>query len=79
MHPNCDRENCQGCSGRYLCGCLGVTEEAIVEAIASGSVRSIHDLRRSTGAGTGCTACLPRLRQVFERYALGTAVVAVAG
>jgi bacterioferritin-associated ferredoxin len=78
MKPNCGREDCQGCSGHYLCNCLRVTEEAVVEAIAGGSVRSFRDLHAATGAGTGCTACHSRLQQVFERYALSMAV-AVAG
>lgn len=79
MKPDCGRENCQGCSGHYLCNCLRVTEEAVVAAILAGRVQQFRDLHAATGAGTGCTACHSRLEQVFERYSLGTATVAVAG
>lgn len=46
-----------------VCHCLQVTESTIHEAVASGAVRSLCDLRRHTGAGGGCSACHLRLRR----------------
>ena len=79
MNQTCLRDNCEACPGRFVCYCLGVTEEAVVEAICSGAVRDVRDLRDSTGAGDGCTACHQRLRSLIERYALTMAPVAAAG
>jgi NAD(P)H-nitrite reductase large subunit len=81
MKPTCHRESCDGCTGRLVCRCLQVTEEALIAALATNDVRSVNDLRACTGAGDGCTACHQVLRRYLERYALGMAPqpVAVAG
>jgi bacterioferritin-associated ferredoxin len=51
-----------------VCRCLGVRESHIREAVASGTVRSIRDLRFLTGAGDGCMACHRRLRDLIEYH-----------
>ena len=76
MNPTCGRDNCEGCPGRYLCHCLGVTEEAVLDALATGSVRNVRDLRSATGAGDGCMACHGRLRQYIERHSLNMVAIA---
>jgi bacterioferritin-associated ferredoxin len=71
MNPNCSRDVCDGCPGRFVCACLQITEETVLNALASGNVRSVRDLRAATGAGEGCTCCHQQLRQYVERHALG--------
>ena len=55
-------DRCDTCPGRLACHCLGVTEEAVLEAVAVLGATSVNELRRLTGAGDGCTACHQRLR-----------------
>jgi bacterioferritin-associated ferredoxin len=70
MHANCYLGNCGDCRGNFVCHCLKVTEEALLEVLRSGSIRSVRELREQTGAGDGCTACHARLRTYIERHAL---------
>jgi bacterioferritin-associated ferredoxin len=60
-------ERCATCPGRLACHCLGVTEEAVLEAATVLGASTINDLRRLTGAGDGCTACHQRLRLLLVR------------
>ena len=60
--PACHGDACATCSGQYVCHCLHVTEEMVIEAIAAGAT-TIVELRRNTLAGEGCTACHRRLRE----------------
>jgi bacterioferritin-associated ferredoxin len=60
-------ERCDTCPGRLACHCLGVTEEAVLEAASLSGAATINDLRRLTGAGDGCTACHQRLRLLLVR------------
>ena len=55
-------DRCNACPGRLACHCLGVTEEAVLEAATVLGASTVNDLRRLTGAGDGCTACHQRLR-----------------
>lgn len=50
-----------------LCHCLQITVGEVRQAVASGEVRSLCDIRQQTGAGTGCTACHRRIRQFLEQ------------
>ena len=63
--PCCDGSRCQDCPGDYVCNCLKVTEEMVLDAVAGGA-RSIRDLRRIIGAGDGCTACHARLNTYIQ-------------
>ena len=47
----------------YVCDCLEVTECALLETLARSRIRTLPDLRRTIGAGDGCTACHDLLRQ----------------
>jgi bacterioferritin-associated ferredoxin len=51
-------------SERILCRCLQVTETTVVAAVASCAIRDLRDLRRKTGAGTGCNGC----HRLLSRY-----------
>lgn len=50
-----------------LCRCLQVTESAVVDAIAVSSLSSVKEICCETGAGGGCTACHPRLRELLSQ------------
>jgi bacterioferritin-associated ferredoxin len=63
----CHTRNCDDCPGRVVCHCLQVTEEMLLEALASLDLRSVKDIRQHTGAGEGCTACHRRLGAYLER------------
>jgi len=41
-----------------LCRCLGISEDEVVTAIQVFDLETVGDVRRCTGAGTGCTSCL---------------------
>ncbi len=69
MDSSCTRESCDGCPAEFLCHCLQVTEEAVVEAVTRFGLQTIHDVRRHTGAGDGCTACHRRIRQIVQDLA----------
>jgi bacterioferritin-associated ferredoxin len=55
-----------------VCHCLEVSEERVLEVLATCEVRTVNDIRRHTGAGDGCTACHRRLKDFLENpnYAL---------
>jgi NAD(P)H-nitrite reductase large subunit len=55
------------CSDRIVCGCLQVTELELVEALSMEEVRDLKDVRRHTGAGSGCMACHRLIRMYLER------------
>ena len=40
-----------------MCRCLQVTEEEVVTMIAALGLRTVHEVKRVTGAGDGCTCC----------------------
>jgi bacterioferritin-associated ferredoxin len=66
---SCRSDSCpSGCGLRYICHCLRVTEEILVEAFANRDIRTLMDLRRHTGAGDGCMACHRRLAGYLERH-----------
>ena len=50
----------------YVCDCLEVTECALLETLSKSHIRTLRDLRRTIGAGDGCTACHDLLRQYLE-------------
>jgi bacterioferritin-associated ferredoxin len=55
-----------------------VTESALVELITTLELRSVKDVRRHTGAGTGCMCCHARIREFVERHAAAP-LAAIAG
>jgi bacterioferritin-associated ferredoxin len=50
----------------YVCACLQITEQQLLNTLSSEPVCSLRDLRRTIGAGDGCTACHDVLRQYLE-------------
>lgn len=61
--------HCGSCPARIVCRCLKITEDAVIEAIVAGGVSNVRELRRCTGAGQGCTACLRRLQLLIQEHA----------
>ena len=55
------------CSDQIVCRCLRVTEWELVEALDTEEVRDLKDVRRLTGAGSGCMACHRRIKMYLER------------
>lgn len=66
--------DCTACSTRVLCHCLQVTEETVVDALASLGITTLRELRQHTGAGDGCTGCHHLLRKYLKDYAPAGAV-----
>ena len=51
----------------YVCECLKVTTRQVAAAIRCGKVCSVGEIASCTGAGSGCNACHPVLREMLER------------
>jgi bacterioferritin-associated ferredoxin len=64
------------CGLRMICRCLRVTEQVLVEAFASGDIRTLKDIRSHTGAGDGCMACHQRLKSYLDRFTVPAALAA---
>ena len=58
---------------RIVCPCLRVTERQVLAALAQRDIRTLHELRKATGAGEGCTACHAALRQLLDRHGADSA------
>jgi NAD(P)H-nitrite reductase large subunit len=54
---------------KIICNCLKVTAGTVIEALGSGCVRTLGDLKRETGAGDGCMACHRALRRYLDQNA----------
>ena len=50
----------------FVCACLQITECQLLETLSSSNVQTLRDLRRTIGAGDGCTACHDLLQQYLE-------------
>ena len=48
----------------YVCGCLQITEHQLLLTLATKNSWTIRDIRKTIGAGDGCTAC----HHVLKRY-----------
>ena len=48
----------------YVCGCLQITEHQLLSTLATKNIWTIRDIRKTIGAGDGCTAC----HHVLKRY-----------
>ena len=49
---------------RYVCSCLRITECELLNTLSRADIRTLRDLRRTIGAGDGCTAC----HRTLQRY-----------
>lgn len=56
----------------YHCYCTGVTQKRVLRAMADQGVRTFDDIRRVTGACTGCQSCRRELEQLITAVADGT-------
>ena len=57
-----------GTSG-YVCACLRITERDLLVTLSRPGIRTLRDLRRTIGAGDGCTACHPVLQRYLDARA----------
>lgn len=53
-------------SDPVVCRCFGVTESEIHAAADFAGCETVHDVKSSTEAGTGCTACHRRIIDVLR-------------
>ncbi len=62
---------CATCCGddAIVCRCFQVTKQTVYDAVASGNARTISQLRCETGAGSGCMACLCKIKQLLAERA----------
>ena len=49
-----------------VCECKGVTDQMIENLVKEDKVRTLEDLERLTGAGTGCGKCRDKLKAQIE-------------
>lgn len=55
----------------YHCYCTGVTQKRVLRAMAEQGLRTVEDIRRCTGACTGCQSCRRELEQLVQAVADG--------
>lgn len=68
-HSECSRKCRRECPQRFVCRCLKVTEEALLEAVRGLDIKTLKEMRVHTGAGDGCTVCHKVLRTYLEEAA----------
>ena len=49
-----------------ICTCENVSKDTICTAIADQQLRNVTDIKKCTGAGTGCGACVPMLNDILK-------------
>ena len=69
------RNDCNTCTARFVCHCLQVTEDMLLDALATFDLGSLNEVRQHTGAGDGCTACHRKIRGFIERHRVSLTVV----
>ena len=55
----------------YHCYCTGVTQKRVLRAMAEHGVREFNDVRRVSGACTGCQSCRCELEAMLAAVADG--------
>lgn len=50
---------------RLVCRCRGVASPRIVDAVRSLGLRTVADVSKATGAGTGCGGCHPEIEEIL--------------
>jgi bacterioferritin-associated ferredoxin len=50
-----------------VCHCLEVSESTISDAVAICGLATIREICRETGAGSGCTACHAKLKELLRK------------
>lgn len=54
-----------------VCTCFSVTEEAIIDAIATNGAKSVAAVGEITNAGIGCGSCRMIIREILDGYSDG--------
>ncbi len=67
MHADCTRKCRPECPHNLVCRCLEVTEAALLQALDAVDPQTLEEVRRLTGAGTGCLACHKLVKRYLER------------
>jgi bacterioferritin-associated ferredoxin len=62
----------------FHCYCTGVTQKRVLRAMAETGARELDDVRRASGACTGCQSCRCELEALLEAVADGTVALAPA-
>ena len=73
-----DCGSCLAMGGPVVCRCLGIREDELIEALTTLELRTLRDVRRHTGAGTGCNACHRRIQLYIETYSSSPAEICSA-
>lgn len=55
------------CSETIICHCLEISESTVADAVAICGLASVKEICRETGAGSGCTACHARLKEMLRK------------
>jgi len=63
-------------ASKIVCRCLNITEEQLLQALENGTIRTLPELRRCTGAGTGCNCCHAVLEEYLELHQLNIRIPA---
>ncbi len=53
---------------KIICECKGVTDQMIEELVKTDQAKTLEDLQRLTGYGTGCGKCKSKVALQFEEY-----------
>ena len=64
------------CADRVICRCLQVKESQVVDVIAVTGAETVREVICQTGAGSGCTACHCRIRELLGCRIAGAASLA---
>jgi NifU-like protein len=55
------------CPETIICHCLAISESTVADAVAVCGLATVKEVCRETGAGSGCTACHARLRELLRK------------
>lgn len=53
---------------KIICECRGVTDQMIEDLVKTDQAKTLEDLQRLTGYGTGCGKCRSKVALQFEEY-----------
>jgi NAD(P)H-nitrite reductase large subunit len=73
-----DCGGCQMYGGPMICHCLQITEVQLVTALTASDLKTLREVRRRTGAGTGCNACHGRIQLYLDNYSASSAEICSA-
>lgn len=57
---------------KIVCHCFGIGEEALIEITRLKKITSLWELREETEAGSGCSACHRKLKQIIQTHGEAT-------